>query len=71
VTATDPKPQNLRTEYKVIGSYTIGMTSARFQTLAIYLAAIGLIASRGTPSHPEALLMLVLSFVLWVLDLRN
>ena len=68
MSAADPKPENLQTEYTVIGSYIIGMTGARFQTLAIYLAAIGLIVSRGTSSHPEALLMLVLSFGLWVLD---
>jgi hypothetical protein len=71
MSAADPKPENLRTEYSVIGSYTTAMTGARFQTVAIYLAAIGLIVSRGEPSRLTALLMLVVSFGLWVLDLRN
>jgi hypothetical protein len=71
MSATDPKPENLRTEYSVIGSYTTAMTGARFQTVAIYLAAIGLIVGRSEPSRLTALLMLVVSFGLWVLDLRN
>src|ERR671922_1969222 len=71
MSAEDPKPENLRTEYAVIGSYTTAMTGARFQTVAIYLAAIGLIVSQGEPSRLAALLMLVVSFGLWVLDLRN
>ena len=69
--ADPPKPENLRTEYAVIGSYTIAMTGARFQTVAIYLAAVGLIVGRGEPSHLTALLIFVVSVGLWVLDLRN
>jgi hypothetical protein len=71
MSSADPEPENLRTEYTVIGSYTTALTGARFQTLAIYLAAIGLIVSREEPSRLTAMLMLVVSFGLWVLDLRN
>lgn len=67
----DPKPENLRAEYGVLASYITAMTGMRFQTIAIYLAAIGLIVSAGTPSSLSALLILVVSLGLWVLDLRN
>ena len=65
-------PEELRAEYGVIGTYTTAMTSARFQTVAIYLAALGLILSRGgSPSQLTSLLILVVSIGLWLLDLRN
>ena len=65
-------PEDLRAEYGVIGTYTTAMTSARFQTVAIYLAALGLILSRrGSPSPLTSLLILVVSVGLWLLDLRN
>jgi hypothetical protein len=67
----NPDDENLRVEYNVIGSYTTAATGARFQTIAIYLAAIGLIVSGGPPSSLSALLILIVSFGLWALDLRN
>ena len=69
--AAGPQPEDLRTEYSVIGSYTNALTSARFQTVAIYLAAIGLIVSRGKPDRLTAALILAISLGLWILDLRN
>ncbi len=70
---SDPGPshENLRAEYGALSSYVTAMTGMRFQTLAIYLAAIGLIVSGGAVSSLNALLILVVSFGLWVLDLRN
>lgn len=70
-TSSNADPDNLRTEYSVIGSYVTAMTGMRFQTMAIYLAALGLIVSRGTPSSLGAALILVVSVGLWILDLRN
>ena len=64
-------PEDVRAEYGVIGMYTSAMTGARFQTVAIYLAALGLILSRGSPSQLTSLLILVVSVGLWLLDLRN
>jgi hypothetical protein len=71
MSAVDPNRDDLRTEYGVIGSYTTALTGARFQTVAIYLAAVGLIASNGAPSRLTATLMLVVSVGLWLLELRN
>lgn len=72
VVSSDSDLANLRTEYSVIGSYVTAMTGMRFQTVAIYLAALGLILGReGTPSWPTLSLILVVSVGLWILDLRN
>jgi hypothetical protein len=71
VTPETPDPQNLRTEYTVLGSYISAMTGMRFQTVTIFLAAIGLIASSGNQSPRTGGLILVVSIGLWVLDLRN
>ena len=71
LTTHNPDPNNLRSEYSVIGSYVTQMTGMRFQTIAIYLAALGLVFSRGAPSSPTAGLILVVSVGLWILDLRN
>jgi hypothetical protein len=71
VTAESPDPDDLRAEYAVIGSYITAMTGMRFQTVTIFLAAVGLIASGGNQSPRTGLLILVLSVGLWILDLRN
>jgi hypothetical protein len=66
----EPSPESLRAEYGVVASYITAMTGMRFQTLAIYLAAVGLV-SRENASSLTGLLILVVSVGLWVLDLRN
>jgi hypothetical protein len=71
VTSEAPDPQNLRTEYTVLGSYISAMTGMRFQTVSIFLAAVGLIAMSGSQSASTGTLILVVSIGLWVLDLRN
>jgi hypothetical protein len=68
---SDSTPENLRAEYGVIGTSTTAMTTARYQTVAIYLAALGLILSQGTPSQLTLVLILVVSVGLWLMDLRN
>ena len=64
-------PQNLRTEYSVLGSYITAMTGMRFQTVTIFLAAVGLIVSRSGQSDRTAALLIAVSLGLWLLDLRN
>jgi hypothetical protein len=71
VTPETPDPQNLRTEYTVLGSYITAMTGMRFQTVTIFLAAVGLLANSGNQSLRTGVLILVVSTGLWVLDLRN
>jgi hypothetical protein len=66
-----PDPQNLRTEYAVLGSYISAMTGMRFQTVTIFLAAVGLIVSGDNEEPWSGLLILILSIGLWILDLRN
>jgi hypothetical protein len=67
----DERAANLRAEYGVIGAYVTSLTSSRFQTVAIYLAAVGLLVGRAHPSRAIALLLLLLSVALWLLELRN
>jgi hypothetical protein len=69
--AETPDPQDLRTEYSVLGSYITGMTGMRFQTVTIFLAGVGLLASSGNQSSRTGALILVVSVGLWILDLRN
>ena len=58
--AKAPDPQDLRTEYSVLGSYITGMTGMRFQTVTIFLAGVGLLASSDNePSSTGALILVV------------
>jgi hypothetical protein len=66
-----PDRDDVRTEYAVIASYVTAMTGMRFQTVTIFLAAVGLIATAGNQSPRTGLLILVVSIGLWILDLRN
>ena len=68
---SDPNAEDLRAEYSVIGSYVTKMTGLRFQTMTIYIAALGFIVSQGTPEWPTVLLILAVSLGLWILELRN
>jgi hypothetical protein len=47
------------------------MTGMRFQTVTIFLAAVGLITTRSGQSPRTGALILVVSIGLWLLDLRN
>lgn len=71
MTAEGPHPSDLRAEYAVIGSYITAMTGMRFQTVTIFLAAVGLLATSGNQSPRTGVLILVVSIGLWILDLRN
>jgi len=61
---------NLRTEYTALSSYFNTVISFRFTTIGLYLAAVGFIVS-GSISTEKAFLLLGLSFILWLMDLRN
>ena len=69
--AKAPDPQDLRTEYSVLGSYITGMTGMPFQTVTIFLAGVGLLASSDNEPSSTGALILVVSIGLWILDLRN
>jgi hypothetical protein len=71
VVSPESNQGNLRSEYSVIGSYVTAMTGMRFQTMAIYIAALGFVVSRGAPKPSTLALILALSVGLWILDLRN
>ena len=62
--------ENIRAEYTALTSYGNQVVSFRFTLLGFYLATIGLIMS-GDPSKGKMLLLLWISFTLWLLELRN
>ena len=62
--------ENLRTEYSALSSYFATVITFRFTTLGFYLASIGLIVG-DTFSDAKALLLIVLSVILWVVEWRN
>jgi 4-amino-4-deoxy-L-arabinose transferase-like glycosyltransferase len=47
------------------------MTQMRFQTLAIFLAAVGFIVGLGHLSRPTGALLFLLTLGLWIIDLRS
>ncbi len=49
----------------------VNLESLRFQTVSIYLAAVGLIVGLSSSSRAIGALLLVISAGLWILDLRN
>ena len=63
-------PENIRCEYSALTAYHNTVVSFRFTVLGFYLAAVGLIVGSGL-SKPKAGLVLGLSFVLWLVELRN
>jgi hypothetical protein len=70
---TEPMTQteDRRAKYKAVVDYEIAMTQARFQTLAIFIAAVGFVVGRGHLSRPTAALFLLITVGLWIVDLRN
>jgi hypothetical protein len=62
--------ENIRAEYAALNSYGNQVVSFRFTLVGFYLAFIGLIMT-GSPSVGKAFLILWLSIVLWILELRN
>jgi hypothetical protein len=63
--------EDRRAKYKAVVDYEIAMTQARFQTLAIFIAAVGFVVGRGHLSRPTAALFLLITVGLWIVDLRN
>ena len=65
-----PAPEDIRTEYTALASYSTTIVTFRFTLLGFYLAASGLIIG-SPPSKEKAALLLGLSLSLWFLELRN
>jgi hypothetical protein len=62
--------ENIRTEYTALNSYGSLVVSFRFTLVGFFVAAVGLIAAVDFTKEKAALL-LWLSIVLWLLELRN
>ena len=65
-----PDPEDVRTEYAALSSYATTVVRFRFTLLGFYLAAVGLIVASSL-SKEKAALLLGLTVVLWLLELRN
>jgi hypothetical protein len=63
--------QDVRASHAAIASTEIAVTQLRFQTLTVYLAAVGFIVGLGQPRRSIGALLLVITLGLWILDLRN
>lgn len=58
-------------KYRALVDYEIAMTQMRFQTLAIFLAAVGFIVGLGHYSRWVGGLLLFITLGLWIIDLRS
>jgi hypothetical protein len=67
----DHERENLRTKFEAVAAIERSTTQLRFQTLSLFLAAVGLIVGFGHQSRAIGALLLVISIGLWILDLRN
>ena len=63
-------PENLRTEYDALSAYFNVVVNLRFTILGLYLAAVGLIVG-GSPSLEKYFILLVLTFFVFWIELRN
>jgi hypothetical protein len=63
--------EDRRAKYRAVVDYELAMTQARFQTLAIFIAAVGFVVGRGHLSPSTGALFLLISVGLWIVDLRN
>ena len=63
--------EDRRLKYKTLVDYEIAMTQMRFQTLAIFLAAVGFIVGLGHYSRWVGALLLSITLGLWIIDLRS
>jgi hypothetical protein len=63
--------EDRRLKYRALVDYEIAMTQMRFQTLAIFLAAVGFIVGLGHYSRWTGGLLLAITLGLWIIDLRN
>jgi hypothetical protein len=63
--------EDRRAKYRAVVDYEIAMTQMRFQTLAIFLAAVGFIVGLGHLSRSIGALLLSITLGLWIIDLRS
>ncbi|HEX3266967.1 MAG TPA: hypothetical protein VHQ98_03175 [Gaiellaceae bacterium] len=63
--------EDRRAKYRAIVDYELAMTQARFQTLAIFFAAVGFIVGLGHFSRSIGALLLFVTSGLWIIDVRS
>lgn len=68
---TSTEIEDRRLKYRALVDYEIAVTQMRFQTLAIFLAAVGFIVGLGHYSRLVGGLLLAMTLGLWVIDLRS
>jgi hypothetical protein len=71
MTLLDYEREDLRTKHQAATDCERTTTQLRFQTLSLFLAAVGLIVGLGQQSRSVGALLLLIGAGLWVLDLRN
>jgi len=64
------EPENLRVKYSTLLAYINTVVTFRFTTLGFFLAGVALILG-GTPSLGKYLLLTLITFSLYIIELRN
>ncbi len=64
------EPENLRIKYNALAAYSNSVVTFRFTVLGLYLAAVGFILG-GTPSLGKYILLCVVTFSLYIIEIRN
>src|SRR4051812_28482061 len=67
----DYERADLRAKHQAATDCERTTTQLRFQTLSLFLAAVGLIVGLGHQSRSVGALLLLIGAGLWILDLRN
>ena len=67
----EQRSENIRTEYAAVSAKLNQLPSFRFALAGFYLAAVGVIASMEEPDRHHFILLIGLTFVLWLVDLRT
>jgi hypothetical protein len=63
--------ENIRTEYAAISAKLNQLPSFRFALAGFYIAAVGVIASVEQPAEIHFIVLIGLTTVLWIMDLRT
>jgi len=63
--------QNIRTEYSALSSYFNTVISFRFTTISFYLAAVGFICKDDPLTGNKALLLLLITASVYLIEIRN
>ena len=62
---------NIRTEYTAISAKLNQLPSFRFALAGFYVAGVGVIASMNNPTKLHFILLILITFALWLIDLRT